>query len=581
MESALSFRLFRKGSCWLGFVGALSACGKNTEGSFRSLQNEDRLVVIDSNVKVDSLPRGEGDAVTKSISEDAVLEAASALVNQSGGPPEFSLSEGCQNQGDLSLSRSEVAPVKLLSGEQYRNSLRHILGAVPDGLSQFDSVAGKTGFPNATEDLLVSQPLAITLLKNAEKISKSDELMMVFPCNTQNTDYKQCAESRVLELAAKAFRRPLSDLEASELRQTFQNSDIHVPGVSGIQAIAHRLFASPHFFYQQRAKPTDSQELKRIKIAHELSFAVWQEPASSELLEEFRSHDLTKAGSQKLFIAKLLQDPRARRMIKEFLLHWLEIDKAGEMAKDPILFTGFDAAVFQSLEDDLVQTAARKILAENATLVSLLTDSLDVPESDLFPIETFADSRLGLLQHPTFIASHSHSNSAAPVLMGLFLREKLMCHKIPAPPADFSEVEQSLVLPENPTLRDAYSLRKDLPQCASCHQMMEPLGLAFDQWDAVGRLQSPEYLKRITLGDTFFSVKGLSGNFADATDMIAKLVSTQEVRMCFVNKLASYVKAKRLTKEDLCAAESRVVSHQKEGVPIIDIITESLVRPTL
>jgi hypothetical protein len=415
----------------------------------------------------------------------------------------------------------EAAPATLrkLTAPQYQNSVHDLLGAdltLPPDI-QLEADASQNGFfavaaSNATISPAAAEKLeqaAYALAAQALATSRRDRLV---PCKPAAVSDSKCAETFLKSFGRRAFRRPLSADELSRYTKIADSSAQTLGDFyQGLEFAVAGVLQSPSFLFRVELGEPDPDNSARLRytgheLATRLSYALWNTTPDEELLTAAESGRLDAAGLARQ-AERLLADPRAHAALDNFHSERLGLVELPNLTKDASLIGELTDGLRAALQDDVLRTFAElsggaggdvlsvfdtRVAFVNADLAKLYGQAAAKSGSDLTRIELADDGkRVGLLGKPAFLALTSHSAETSPTLRGKYIRERILCESIPAPPPNVVPVLGEPD-PDAPTMRDRLKVHATDPSCASCHTQMDPLGLALEHFDAVGRYRADD-----------------------------------------------------------------------------------------
>lgn len=311
-------------------------------------------------------------------------------------------------------------------------------------------------------------------------------------------------------LARRAFRRPVTDEEldaytgivSAELAAGEKFLDAVKAGMLAI------LSSKSFLFIAEGDENADRSKLNDWEIASRLSYLLWStmpDEALFDLAEQGKLKDKAELSRQ---VARMLADPRARRFSDSFAAQWLQLRKVGRFQPDKMLYPEYDKHLEQSM---ITETKAffHEVLQGGLTLRELLHSDWTManarlaeyygvaptpgPRDDFQRVSLPAEShRGGLLTQASVLSLTSDGTRHRPVHRGAWILESILGKTPPPPPANVDPIEPNPVDQPKATLRMKLEAHIKDPNCASCHSKIDPLGLAFDNYDAIGRWRTTE-----------------------------------------------------------------------------------------
>jgi hypothetical protein len=342
------------------------------------------------------------------------------------------------------------------------------------------------------------------------------------------------AEQILGSFATRAFRRPMMDEERASLVGLYHSE--RERGASFEEAVRTGLSAvlvSPSFLFRSVANPdaddpTVSYQLDGYELASRLSYFLWSSMPDDALLEAARAGDLQEESVLREQIARMIADPKADAFIANFAGQWLHLRTLDTLAIDREKFKDYT----DDLRKDMVQEATlyfggvvRGTIAGGSILALLDGTSTMLNErlAKFYGIEGVAGSefrevpiplgsaRAGVLTMAGVLTVTSNPTRTSPVKRGLFVLDQVLGTPPPPPPADIPPLEQANVPHESATLREQLAAHVANPSCAACHNRLDPIGLAFENFDAIGRWRVEEGGKPIDASGTLPGGERLTG----------------------------------------------------------------------
>jgi hypothetical protein len=245
----------------------------------------------------------------------------------------------------------------------------------------------------------------------------------------------------------------------------------------------------------------------------------------------------------------MLGDPRGRSKLREFLLTWLKAEQPHDLNKDAKKFPGFDAAVVSDLRtslelflDDVVWSESsdfrQLLLSEQTFLNGRLAKfyGVDLPRDAGFQkVKLDAGKRAGVVTHPYLMASFAHGDESSPIHRGVFVARGLLGVSLKAPPEAVAPLAADL----HPklTTRERVTLQTKPTGCMSCHGVINPLGFALENFDAVGRFRGKEKEKDVDVSGWYQTREGKTVKVSGARELAAFLADSPEAQSAFVEQL--------------------------------------------
>ena len=471
---------------------------------------------------------------------------------------------------DCSKTQVGATPLRRLTREQYDNSIRDLLGieghpslalAADEKLAAFYSNSISPVSRLSVEQYRdTAEDLAVTAVKQVDKIAGC----------TGADQNAACADNFIQSFGRRVFRRPLSAEEAARYRGLF-DANVARSFAEGIRVVLQTLLQSPHFVYQLELTPAPAgvavTPLAGYEVASRLSFALWSSPPDVQLLDAAGAGKLDTKDGLRAEAERLLQSDRAKDALSSFHLQWLGLDSLLDTAKDPQLFPQFNDALKGAMRDEAVNFADFVIRRGDGRLETLLSAPFTVAGPELLglygataapgadgTVQLDPLQRAGLLTQAGYLAAHAHANQTSPVHRGLSVRKNLLCTDLPDPPAN---VNNNPPEPNpNATTRQRFEQHRTDPSCAGCHQLLDPIGVGFENYDAIGRYRTTENGLPIDAAGELVNAGASSGAFSGAVELAKKLSTSPEVRACVQKQWFRFSLGRFEGPEDACTLQN-------------------------
>lgn len=529
---------------------------------------------------------GAGDSDTGGDSTGSGLPSTgSGLPSTGSGPgPEVTHPE-CDVTGRL------PAPQRRLTRFEYNNTVRDLLGTTLTPADQFppDEIAG--GFNNNASVLTVSSLHAEKYLLAAEALASeavTKNLAKLVPCdpaaiNGKVDQEEACARQFVQTFGRRAYRRALTPQDVDRLMRAYAAGRTGGSFSEGIEVVIRAALQSPNFLYRLELRHDFDDAAPKVRLnpyemASRLSYLVWASGPDDELLSA-AENGLLETREQLAERARLmLTDPRARLAIAEFYKQWLNLGKLPTIVKEKGAFPEFDDELVAGMSaetpafiEHVLWSGDRKLSSLLTLPVGFATESVaelygvSVPPGTTTPQRVdLPPERAGVLTQPAFLAVHAHPDQTSPVLRGKAIRTKFLCQEPPPPPDDVDltpPAEEEAV-----TARERFSLHASDPRCAGCHQLMDPIGFAFEYFDSVGAYRTQEGGKDIDVSGEMFGSVDIDGPFVGVRELAEKLAGSAQVRECVASQWFRYAAGRFETEGDACSLDDlRTGFHATEG----------------
>lgn len=347
--------------------------------------------------------------------------------------------------------------------------------------------------------------------------------------------------------AERAFRRPLSpDLEALVVDRPFADApDLD----AGLKRSLLLVLGSPRFLFREPS----GGDSDPFATAARLSFGLWDSLPDEPLWQAAAHAQLATPEQIRRQAERMSGDRRTQAKLRDFLLGWLRVDHGPELAKDKALHAGFSPEVAADLRtslllalDDLFAGESRdfrRLFLEdtvwlNGRLAPLYGASLP-PDAPFTRVRLDDGRRGGVLTHPYMMSVLSYTAATSPIHRGVFLARSVLGNVLKPP----EEAVAPLAPEEHPdlTTRERVALQTSAVACQTCHTMINPLGFALEEFDAIGRLRTVERQgggeKPIDATGSYLPREGPEASFTGARELGAYLASSRDAQEAFVQSL--------------------------------------------
>jgi hypothetical protein len=331
----------------------------------------------------------------------------------------------------------------------------------------------------------------------------------IFTCrpSAKSTD-PACAKQIIGTLARRAYRQPISDADL-KLLMTFYDAGSHNGGFEGgVEEALQRILASPKFVFRVERDPAGGPPIHPIsdlELASRLSFFLWSSLPDDELLTVATQNKLHEPAVLEREVRRMLNDPRAEALTDNFAGQWLHLRNVPNVLPNSDLFPDFDDNLRQSMRRE-TELLFDSIIKEDRNVLDLLTADYtfvnerlarhygipDIYGSRFRRVAIKDDARRGLLGQASILAVTSHAERTSPVVRGKFILENILDTPVPPPPPDVPLLKEAAEGETPKTMREQMAEHRANPACATCHKVMDPIGFALENFDAVGEWRARE-----------------------------------------------------------------------------------------
>jgi hypothetical protein len=419
------------------------------------------------------------------------------------------------------------APLRRITRFEYGRALSDLTGADPAIAQNLPPDEETMDFDDIASAFSVSSLHADRYLQSAEQaataLAGNAALLAGFGgCDPTGGDLG-CVAAFVNAFGRRAWRRALTADEQQAMLQLYTATAAPAPA-DGVTGVVTAMLQAPQFLYRPEAAgatATSSQALDGYGLATRLAFMLTGAPPDEPLLQAAEQGDLATEAGLLAQTDRLLAMDRAAELFVHFASEWWEVEPVTGIDKNRSLYRNWTDATPGALA---AQTSPFLTDAWNSgpTLASLLTDST---------------GGAGMLTQAAFLAVHAKADQTSPVLRGKFVRAQLFCTPPPPPPPTIV-VAPPVVDPRLPT-RQRFAQHTADPFCAGCHTLMDPIGFAFENWDATGVWRDTDADQPV---DATGSLTGtdVDGDLDGVPSLATKLAASAQVATCAATQWFRY-----------------------------------------
>jgi len=469
-----------------------------------------------------------------------------------------------------------VVPLQRLTQQQYLNSVRDLLG-LPNiaslglGLPADEKVgAFRSNTIASIADLGASQYQSA-----ARQVATLalNQVPTILPCATTQLN-AACITQFTTQFGKRAYRRPLTAPEQTAYAALVAASNGAGDFQASARLVIEAMLQSPNFLYRVELAPPNvvvgmPTRLAKYELATRMSYFLWNSTPDDALLTAADADQLTAQGLATQ-VHRLMADNRFQDGISSFFSQWLDLDTIATMTKDAALFPAFNPMLAAAMQREPLDFAAYVLKQGGGKLSTLLTAPYSLLSAPLFgaygmkepanynagavtttPVPLPATQRSGILTQPGFLAVHAHADQTSPVLLGKAIRQNFLCQVPPDPPPN---VNTTLPAPNAAqTTRQRFAAHEADPVCGSCHRLMDPIGLGFSNYDAMGSFRATEAGQPIDASGSIVNAGDATGTFNGVVDLATKLANSHAVQQCVSLQWMRFGLARQDAPEDACS----------------------------
>lgn len=445
---------------------------------------------------------------------------------------------------------------------------------------------GITTLPHL-RDMVVTGPLKVTGISDSESRSR------IFTCRPISQEEEEpCAREILQRLASQAYRRPVSDDEVEGLMWFYEQGTEQGGFERGVRDALEAILASPFFTLRLERTPEDVEPgeifaINDMDLASRLSFFLWGTPPDAELRAVALDGDLSDEDELERQARRMLADPRADALASRFMAQWLRLQDLYKVRPDPNFYPNFDENLADAMHRE-TEMLFNHLVAENKDVLELFTADYTFANARLanhygirgvagddFRMIQYPEDvvRSGILGHGSVLVLTSLANRTSPVLRGKWVMEVLLGTPPPPPPPNVPTLDESSDVANEGrvlTTRERMEQHRANPTCNSCHSLIDPIGLALDNFDVTGKWRLRENGTALDTRGDFYDGTPVTS----PTDLVNALMKRPlPLVRTFTENLMAYAIGRRMEYFDNPAIREIVREAEDDGrYPVASLI---------
>ncbi len=510
----------------------------------------------------------------------------------------------------LGASDQDAPVMRRLTPTQYKRVVRDIFGPGVEIGGRFEPaqrVSGLLEVGTGTVSLAASgfeqyDSIARGIAAQVLSPERRDLFMHCKPASETAPD-DACARQFLKAVGEQLYRRPLTDNELSTQVEFANEAGTKLKSFySGLEMSLASMMVQLQFLFRQEtvipAKGTASRfELDGYSKASRLSFFLWDAAPDGRLLAAAASGKLDTEKGLNEEVDRLLAARRLEDGVRSFFSDMFGFDTFDSLSKDATLYPNFTRTVGDDAREQTMRTVVDLLIAKKGDyrdlytaretfLTPVLGSMYRVPVTtnlpNGFPENKWTrheyepnDPRAGILTHISFVSLHSHPGRTSPTLRGKALREMVLCQRVPDPPGNVNfTVVQDTTNPLYKTARDRLNAHATEAMCTGCHKIMDPMGLALENFDSDGVFRTAENGTKL---NTSGVLDGIS--FTDAQGLGKAVHDNPATTKCLVNRITSYALGRGPAKSEDAWVKSLQDTFAANGYRVQDLMRAIVTNP--
>jgi hypothetical protein len=461
-----------------------------------------------------------------------------------------------------------------LSRLQWSNSVRDLLKLTD--IADIDSgVSGDAliGFDNQADALYVTEQLRQQFADAAEKLADkvtadAAVLASLVPADAP-ADVPGRARAFITSFGRRAFRRPLTEAEVTTHVALFDQGPTLYPGVDAFKAgaslVIQAMLQSPHFLYRTElggAASAGKVPLTDYEVSAKLALATTNTMPDDELFAAAAAGKLHDPVSVAAQARRLMEGPRGTVGINNFNFQVYRLGTYDGIMRDPAVFPDFKPGAPAAMRQEALQFFDW-VFTQSRGVKDFYTASVGFVNSATAPlygitspgagdaltkVDLDPSQRAGLLTQPGFLSSYITDNDPDIIHRGVFIATRLLCVELPPPDPNATKL---IDLQPNMTNRERVEMTTGKGTCGeACHNaLFNPLGIAFENYDAIGKYRTTDHSKPVNAADSY-TLDGQLKSFSNGVELSHLLAEAKQTHTCYVQNMMSYLHGRLLTAEE-------------------------------
>ncbi|MDC0718201.1 DUF1592 domain-containing protein [Nannocystis bainbridge] len=480
------------------------------------------------------------------------------------------------------------AMVRRLTAFEYANTVRDVLGVEASLAREFPGDPPALGFDTVATSQPPSSLLVQIFQHSAESIADAtlrseSARAALHVCTPAPADPSPCLRAIVESLLTRAWRRPPERAELERYLALIEPAELD----AGLRLVIEAALLSPQFTFRwerDAGAPGESHWLDDHALAVRLSYFLWSSAPDDELLALAVVGRLQDASVLAEQVERMLADPRAAGFVDGFAGQWLHFRGLDDIFRDAHRYPRYDEAVRDSMREAM-RRRFREFLVPGRDLRDLLLDTHAHVDAELAALYYLPDEvavgeftridlgphkRRGLLTEPGLMTVLAYPFASAPTRRGRFVLEQLLCSPLPPPPPEAAAQPVS----DASTARERLAHHRADPACAGCHAILDPIGLAFEHFDAVGAWRGSEHGELIDAAGELPTGE----RFADVRELAAIVADDPRFPRCVATHVLTYALGRPLVAEDqpvLSNIYKKFIAADRDLVALIVAVVQS------
>jgi hypothetical protein len=468
---------------------------------------------------------------------------------------------------------------------EYDNAIADLLGDKSQPARQFPDDNQGGLFNNTAAVQSVPPLLAEGYLNAAAQLAERVNVRDLLGCDPAVAG---CVTDFIQRFGRRAYRRPLLPTEGQRLQQVFDSARTKADAETGARAVVASVLVAPQFLYYFEAGGQDSgtpgvKKLAPFELAARLGSLLWASLPDNELLDAAASGQLATREQVLAQAQRMLKDPRARSATNVFYEQWFGVNELDTANKDSMLFPQFTAELRASMREETIRFVNHVVWEADGKLATLLSAPFSFVDARLAAVygvpapggpgfqKVSLDPalRAGVLTQASLLAGFSGMVETSPFKRGAWVRTRLLCHELPAPPNDVPPLPEQKAGVSN---RERAQEHTKSAACSACHKLIDGLGFGLEQYDVIGQTRTMDRGLPVDSSGEVIDTRDIDGKFNGGAELAKLLARSEQVRDCAPTQWLRYALARHEAPEDACSLQQLKGSFATSGGSLRELV---------
>jgi Protein of unknown function (DUF1588)/Protein of unknown function (DUF1592)/Protein of unknown function (DUF1595)/Protein of unknown function (DUF1585)/Protein of unknown function (DUF1587) len=462
-------------------------------------------------------------------------------------------------------------PLLRLTALQYKQSVHDLLGVQTQDVSLPPD--GKSGLFSGNAGLTLSLLGFDQYIAAAETLAlrAQPRLADLSGCKpAQASEERNCVNLLIANIAARAYRRALQEGDRVALLKVFDAARPDMSYAEAAALVIQGILIAPEFLYRvERGGEAENgrRRLSSFEQASRLAFLLTDTIPDTELWRAAEENRVNSDTEIKQQFERMWQSATAAQAQMRFHREWLALDRLDTLSKDPKRYPFFDDSVKSAMRSEVDAFVTFSLHKGGGHLQTMLTAPVGFPVGPLYrvyglqeatmhdaalPVGLSPTQRAGILTLPAVMATHASADLTSPVHRGLFVFRNLLCQDLPPPPSGVNTTPIRADAVNGMTRREQFAAHEADPSCGGCHSVFDPIGFAFESYDAVGAYRTMDFDENAPVNSSATIETGtdIDGAVANGVELVGRIARSRDVHNCYTRHWWSFALGRPVQEQD-------------------------------